>query len=384
VLVARGVDGLLVGWLAVAVWIGVYAAERAGMPGGSANWSSVYWIAAVVVATHFGLSYHLAYRGGRAAVRARPVALLYGPIVLAVVLVGAALYAKTVGGASSARLTTALITSVYLMTTWHYVKQAYGVARVGAAFGGATLGGRDVQVLRYGLYPLWFVGAAKVLLRGTNYGLGGYRVGYAVIPDVAFRGLQVLALTMIIPTVVVFLGITRRTHRLPPSLLVAPYVAAFLWLGLPTNPVLTILLLAAFHALQYLAIGHRAELALVHDAPGRHGALWWLNIFAGAACGGLLVSRWLPRMLDQHTAAAGSPLLFTAMFFVFLNMHHYLIDASIWRSNGELVRALGRRGAPQGVANASHPVRLGADMPASPGMPLPPVPAVALTASARS
>jgi hypothetical protein len=28
---------------------------------------------------------------------------------------------------------------------------------------------------------------------------------------------------------------------------------------------------------------------------------------------------------------------------VFLNMHHYLIDASIWRSSGELVRAMGRK-----------------------------------------
>jgi hypothetical protein len=126
------------------------------------------------------------------------------------------------------------------------------------------------------------------------------------------------------------------------------------WLGLPTDPVLTLLLLAPFHALQYLAVGHRAEVAVAADRPGRHGVLWWLNIFAGAACGGLLLSRWAPQFLDAHIGAARGPLLFTAAFFVFLNLHHYLIDASIWRSKGELVKAMVRKPAAPVVAPAGE------------------------------
>ena len=84
---------------------------------------------------------------------------------------------------------------------------------------------------------------------------------------------------------------------------------------------------------------HRAEIAL---AGGYRGPLWWLNIFAGAACGGLLLSRWLPQGLDRSFGTPGQPALFLAAFFVFLNLHHYLIDASIWRSRGGVVKAMVR------------------------------------------
>jgi hypothetical protein len=249
-------------------------------------------------------------------------------------------------GPDTARdVTGALITGVYVMTTWHYVKQVYGVGRVGAAYAGVALGSWDVRLLRYGLYPLWFLGAAQVLVRGASYNLAGYQVGFSLLPAWLYDTLRMLAVASALPLAGAFVAIARRTKRLPPSLLLAPYVAAFLWLALPTDRVLTLLLLAPFHALQYLAIGHRAELAIAVERPGAHGPVWWLNIFAGAACGGLLLSRWVPRFLDTQIGNGNGPLLFSAAFFVFLNMHHYLIDASIWRSKGELVRALVRKPA---------------------------------------
>src|ERR1700742_2364269 len=70
VLVARRVDGWLVGWLAVLVWCVAAAAAHWGVTYGSAVTSAVYWTGAVITAAHFGLSYHLAYSGGSPAVRA--------------------------------------------------------------------------------------------------------------------------------------------------------------------------------------------------------------------------------------------------------------------------------------------------------------------------
>jgi hypothetical protein len=354
ILVARGLDGLLVGWLAVIVWVAVFVGQHAGLFGGVGYLSAIYWIGAVVTAAHFGLSYHLAYSGGLSSVRARPVALCWGPLALIAVL-GAVVAVSLAAGPDTARnATSALITSVYVMTTWHYVKQVYGVGRVGAAYGGVSLATWDVRVLRFGLYPLWFFGAAQVLVRGASYNLAGYHVGYSLLPGWLYSLLRALAITSALPVAGVFVGIARRTRRLPPSLLLAPYAAGFLWLALPTDPVHTLLLLAPFHALQYLAVGHRAELAVAEGRPGPHGLVWWLNIFAGAACGGLLLSRWAPRLLDSQIGNGQGPLLFTAAFFVFLNMHHYLIDASIWRSSGDLVRAMVRKPA-AGAAPASQP-----------------------------
>jgi hypothetical protein len=196
-----------------------------------------------------------------------------------------------------------------------------------------------------------------VLVRGASYNLAGYQVGFSLLPGWLYDTLRVLAIASALPLACAFVAIARRTRRLPPSLLLAPYVAAFVWLALPTDPVLTVLLLAPFHALQYLAVGHRAEVAVAAGRPGPHGLIWWLNIFAGATCGGLLLSRWVPHFLDAQLGDAGGPLLFTAAFFVFLNLHHYLIDASIWRSTGDLVRAMVRKPAASTAGAPAEPAR---------------------------
>jgi hypothetical protein len=343
VLVARRVDGWLVGWLAVLVWCGCFAVVHWGVGISSSLLTAVYWTGAVITAAHFGLSYHLAYSGGTPALRARPVALLAGPLVLCAVLGSIVVISIHSGGASTVSITGSLITTVYLMTTWHYVKQVYGIGRIGAAYAGISLAAWDIRVLRYSLYPMWALGAAQVLIRHQTYNLAGFRYGFSVLPSSALPVLRVLAIAAAVPVTVTFLRLRARTGHLPPSVLVAPYVAAFLWIGLPPTPVLTILLLAPFHALQYLAIGHRAEIEVAATRGTQRGVVWWLNIFAGAACAGLLLSRWLPSLLDDRLGTAGGPLLFAAAFFVFLNLHHYLIDASIWRSKGELVRAMVRK-----------------------------------------
>jgi hypothetical protein len=349
-LVGRRVDGWLVGWLAVAVWSASLVTDHTGAPIGLRDAvTAVYWIGAVVTAAHFGLSYHLAYRDGARSVRARPFALMQGPLLLVVVLGGLTVVALAGGADLTRTVTSALITSVYLMTTWHYIKQTYGVGRVGAAFGHVALDPWDVRILRYGLYPLWFLGAAQVLVRDTGYSLAGFPVGYGLLPAGSLPLLRALALVAALPVLAVFVRAALRRRALPPAVMIAPYVAAFLWLGLPPNPVLTVLLLAPFHGLQYLAIGHRAEVA---TATARPSLAWWLNIFVGAACGGLLISHWLPGLLDAHVHATHGRLLFGAAFFVFLNLHHYLIDAVIWRSKGDLVRSLVRRPAMPAVPAA--------------------------------
>lgn len=345
VLIARGVDGLCVGWLAVIVWLGVYVADKIGVSWTFPGLMVVFWIGAAVTAAHFALSYHLAYRRGTAALRERPFVLVVAPAVLALTLAGVVAVTLHSGKESTRVVTSALITVVYLMTTWHYIKQVYGVGRVGAAYAGVSLDSWDVRVLRFCLYPLAVYGAARTLEAGTRYYIAGYQYGLPILPAGTANVLRALALCAAVPIVVVFVRIARRTGRMPPSLLVAPYLATYLWLGLPTSLLLTALLLAPFHGLQYLAIGHRAELAVTPTT--RHSLAWWLNIFAGCAAGGLLVSRWVPQWLDEHVQApGGGSLLFAACVFVFLNLHHYLIDATIWRSTGELVKAMVRKPAP--------------------------------------
>jgi hypothetical protein len=67
---------------------------------------------------------------------------------------------------------------------------------------------------------------------------------------------------------------------------------------------------------------------------------FWVAVFGAAAVGGLFLARWLPRALDRTVAPDSFPLLFTATLFVVLNLHHYAMDAVIWRTRDGHVRRM--------------------------------------------
>lgn len=355
VLVTRRVDGWLVGWLAVAVWVGIVLVHSLHWTL-SVNWTSeIYWVGAVVTAAHFGWSYHLAYGAGTSIVRTRPLPMVGLPVAIAVALIVLCVVGLNSTAQQSGSIIGGSITVVYLLTTWHYIKQVYGVGRLAAGLSGIRLSKREADVLRYALYPLAVVGALKVLVHGATYRLSGYPVGFPVLPHWVMVTAQASVWVGAAGIAAVLVGIGRRARV--PGLLIGPYLAAFLWLAVPSSVVMSILLLAPFHALQYLAIGHRAELALSGVSGEPMTPVRWLNIAAGAAAGGLLLSKWLPQLLDGATGGGTDrPMLFSALFFVFLNLHHYLIDATIWRSSGDLVRAIA--GKPQPTAGPAAPVRI--------------------------
>ncbi len=339
ILVSGRLDGWLVGWFAVAVWLVLRVAEQRNIEvRGLAG--PFYWFALTASAIHFGISYHLAYADARSTVRRRPFALLVAPVLLIVVLATTTAIALVSGTDSRNGLTSALITSVYLLTMWHYIKQAYGIARLGAAYAKISLTSNEVRVLRYGVYPLWLMSVARLLTRGRGFSFARYRIGAELFPPWVFTSTRVIALASAIPLAVVFIQVARRNRGWPPSLMLAPYVAAFLWLGIPVGYASLGLLLGVFHAMQYLTCAHRAEIAIARTQHSEVNLTRWLEVFAGAACGGLILTTWGPQVLNRAFLGGGRPLVFSATLFVFLNLHHYMVDAVIWRSNGDLVRAM--------------------------------------------
>lgn len=343
-LVGRRLDGWLTGWIAVVLWVVAQTGAYLGHPLGSFG-IPTYWPAAVLGAMHFGMSYRLAY-GRPGAVRERPVALAIFPIALAAALMVIVLVTVLSGTEATRNSTRALVTVVFLTTTWHYIKQVYGIVRLGARYRGITLTAVDVRVLRYCLYPLWLVGAAQVLSIGTSTRYAGLSIGLGLVPAFVFSVVRVIGLACAVAIASVVWRSARRHQVWPPALMVAPYAAAFLWLLAPTDYLGATLALGALHGVQYLACCYRAEVATSGSLSPRT-ALRWVEVFGGAACGGLLLTVWLPQRLNMSVATSDAPLLFTAVCFVFLNLHHYVIDAVIWRSGGQLVRSMTELGRPR-------------------------------------
>lgn len=349
-LVNRRVDAWLVGWFACAVWAGVLIGHRSGMDLPASAVTVLFWIGATLNAAHFGLSYHLAYGDGGSNAPARQLVLWWFPILLAGSLLAFVLMVRaTESQAVELRVSGGLMSSVFLLTGWHYVKQTYGIGRVGLALSGMSISKGEADVLRFGLYPLWILNAAQLLIAPRF--LDGYTIGARVLPPVSLDVLRVAALLAAIPILAVVARLARRGQV--PGILLASYVAAILWFVAPVNAFATAIALPALHALQYLAIGHRAEVGLAAGRGQDVTVNWWLNIFVGVTAGGLLASRWLPGLIDRQLDPT-LPLLASACFFVFLNLHHYALDATIWKSGGTLVRAV-----------VARPVAADAPMPAA-------------------
>ncbi|HSL59275.1 MAG TPA: hypothetical protein VK866_15620, partial [Acidimicrobiales bacterium] len=229
-LVSPALDGWLVGGLAIVAWVlfaGVPGLPDVTIP---AFRGAALWVLLAIIATHFGVSYHLAYGQGRAALREHRWALVVVPVAL-LAFTAAVVAATAVGltGPARAGARLALVT-VYSLTTWHYVKQTYGVVRVGAALGGLRIGPGPARVLRYGLYPLWLFEAATVWSRGYRATDYGFDASFTLLPEwtvAAFRYGSLLSATAIAATLV---GLAVQQRRILPSTIWTPYVVAFLWI----------------------------------------------------------------------------------------------------------------------------------------------------------
>jgi hypothetical protein len=358
----RPVETWAVGWLAVALWcvfaavgpmgIDVDAVARAGV---------LAWVCLSVSAAHFVSSYPLAY--GRSArefgvVRAHPVALVWAPGLLAVAVVAVAALSVVSGPATAAPMISAGVTGVLVMTTWHAVKQVYGVGRLGAALAGIRLAASTARVLRFGLYPLWFSAVVSLLASQGRVYAGGYSAAAAILPAWAPPAARAVAVCSMIVVACTLMMVCRRARRTP-GMLVAPYVAWSLWLLAPPAAA-PFVILTGLHGLQYLVCVHRAE-AADRLATGTLGSrAWWPQHVLSAAAVGVLILTWLPRTLDRLLGfdAEISQGIMVAATFVFLNTHHYLIDAVVWRSDGYHLHAIlrpTRAGAGAPPAHAEPP-----------------------------
>lgn len=341
ILVSRHIDGLLVGWLAVALWFVAAIAKSSGRQLDLTGPAFV-WPATLISATHFVISYRLAFTGRRSLVRARPVALVVVPLIIVFLATAVAVLAASGAVRVAGSLESFLVSLVFATSGFHYIKQAYGVVRLGASFGGIRLLRKEIAVLRYGIYPAWIFG-----LRMSPW------LRHVPIPvsTVLVEVARVAALIGVVLIVGVLIKVWRRTETVPSSTMVAPYAAAALWMVFPVTLMGATLVTAVLHALQYLACCHRAELA----RPERAGAGTapksvlvteevrnWLVVFGTAGAIGILLVNSIPHVLERWVSIKGASGTFATLFFVTLNLTHYVIDGVIWRSDGPVVGSIAK------------------------------------------
>ncbi len=339
-LVSPRLDGWLVGGVGIVAWV-ILTAPSWGIGSiGAATPGLLYWCCIAISGTHFGASYHLAYGQGRNVVSRSWWPLIAVPATLAGAALSVAFLATVGAEAAAESMVRALLAAVYALTGWHYVKQVYGVGRIGAAMRGLPIGSTATKVLRYGIYPIWAFDAVDLWIPGRAPVFDGLRVGYGFLPASILPLMTVLGVTSVVLVGVTLLSLSRRWGQLPPFVMWSPYAVTFLWFLMPPSHGSVVLVFGALHALQYLTCAHRAEMTWGVERGVTNRVTWWSAVFGGAFATGIMLVYWLPRALTDAAGATALGGLVAAIIFACFNLHHYAVDASIWRSKDQHVRRI--------------------------------------------
>jgi hypothetical protein len=247
---------------------------------------------------------------------------------------------------------------MFLLVSWHYTKQGFGVLSVLSARRGVRFNARERAALLAHCYAGWAYAWASPTDPGREVEAKGVVYMTIAHPPGLERATQLLFVASIVPLVWTLVQKRRREGSLP---VLTPLAAFFcsIWswsIYSAVDPVVRYVI-PALHSLQYL---YMVWLLKGNEAREREGPPWFetsspvrLALLAASALGlGFVLFHGAPVLLDDaralrlgHVSSLG-PTPYFAALFAFVNIHHYFMDTVIWRHENPLTRYL--RIQPQG------------------------------------
>ena len=299
---------------------------------------------------HFAHSYHLFYRGfaqkalGAEYPRAWRIRYLLAGVVAPLLLLGFFTFCLI---AHQPQLLGYGVNLMFFTVGWHYTKQGYGMLMLDAVLKRRFFDESEKRLLLHHAYAVWslsWISANQAFAKAEYWGISYYSFN---IP----ASLRYVAWVVVIATglrlALSFVKRWRMGKRLPFNGLVAYLVSGYIWL-LWQDPIL-VLIIPALHSLQYMIVVWRFELNVqtqrVHieeggkpdeppDAAPFSLGIRMATFYAIAVGLGYFgfwyfpetLGRWLP---ETTRAFGGGVFLFCA--WIFINVHHYLMDSVVWR-----------------------------------------------------
>lgn len=234
-----------------------------------------------------------------------------------------------------------------LLVGWHYVKQGFGMAMMDAAFKKRYWPAATRKALLMNAYACWV--AAWALGNSTQvardlWGVLGIAMnvpGIIVIAacataagTTAWCGLEIYR------AIKQWYAQQLNWKQLPFAGLTAYLVTLYIWLGLISLDAAFVLTIPFFHSLQYLTVIGRYKANEAKSGGWSKGQLASF-VLTGLVLGG--IGFWLlPGALDYARTGKmpeiGSTALAIACCWIFINVHHYLIDNVLWRQGNPKVK----------------------------------------------
>jgi hypothetical protein len=232
-----------------------------------------------------------------------------------------------------------------LYLTWspyHYSAQAYGLALMYSYRSGGNWSPADKRLLRLACLSPFLFAFFDARGSGLEWFVPAERLAHPMLHAARLVVIEVMkAATFLLPLWLVVRQLRGSGSRLPLIslavlasnavwLITLRYIEAFVWA-------------TVFHGLQYLAIVSIFHVRERLSAPGNARPWWQHAAFFYLACvalGYLLFQVWPHAFVWAGFTFAESALLVAAV----INIHHFIVDAYIWRlrrdpSNAGVVRA---------------------------------------------
>jgi len=307
---------------------------------------------------HFAHSYQILYAGfarrilGPATDRLTRLRYIWAGLVVPVLLAAFFVYA---GQQADSRIQSYAVNGMLFFVGWHYVKQGYGMLIVLSVLRKIYFSAIEKRLLLANSYVIWLCAWLNFNAAYAEDRRWGVLATTFDMPE----GLVMLGRLAATATTAVFIFVMVRRAvvlRKPTSFngLVGYCCAVYLWLLAAASDPIFLYAIPAFHSLQHLLFVWRFQINKAQAAAagrprlrrlGLSTQLQGLAAFAafillGEALGwfgflGLPHGLDLTIAYDRSVWGAG---LYTFMFAMFINVHHYFIDNVIWRKENDEVR----------------------------------------------
>lgn len=233
---------------------------------------------------------------------------------------------------------------VMLLTVgWHYVKQGYGVLITLSLYKGVFYSTWEKRVLWINAYAVWLWSwaaannALAAQMAEKNYPPGLYPS--IPLPDwfVTYGGVFA-CITTLAAAAVVLAPWLEGEKKISVNGLVGYVSAIYMWVLMPRIDMMFYAIVPLFHGLQYLPFVYKFKREEFRKIAGPRGlaAFSLLGLFAGA-----VLMEFFPKALDKNFGITGlsyDPKFYLTSFIVFINVHHYFIDAAFWRRDNKDVQ----------------------------------------------
>ncbi|HRI63423.1 MAG TPA: hypothetical protein PK156_04275 [Polyangium sp.] len=320
--------------------------------------SFVMFAAAFVINDpHFAVTYFLFYKDvrsralGYSFTGAQQFRYLFAGFVIPIVLVAWGIASLYFRAAASLGL---MIQLMFFLVGWHYVKQGFGVFSVLSARRGV----RFSSLERWAILAHCYAGWAYAWSSPRDIGHAAEEKGVWYVTFAQPQGLeQVTAIVFfatIVPMVWALGSKWRREKRLPITTpLIALLCSIWPWLIYSSIDPLLVYVIPGLHSLQYLYFvwlleGNKAREREQAPYFERSATVRLLGLFIASLGLGWFFFHIGPTIFDtligsrlatkQYDPIGATPCF--AALFAFVNIHHYCMDAVIWRKENPETRYL--------------------------------------------